>query len=93
MTYHAIYHEDKAVIRKQDDGINDLEWHYGCRIIRMTYNREFNAAGYIKSIGYEVLNRDEWNEYMNTLDDDLVPNNNFVYPTVHDKWDTQREIY
>lgn len=95
MLYHAIYHNDKAVIRLENDGINDTEWEHGCRIIRISYNQLSFAQGYIKDTGYEVLTRDEWSSYIDSLDDPSnVPNNSFVSTRpIKDKWDLDREIY
>ena len=89
MEYHAVYRDDKAIIRQANDGINEIEWEHGCRIIQVSYKQLTDATNYVKRLGYEMLNSNEWNEYISELDDPSnVPNNNYInaYPVL-DKWD------
>ena len=95
MLHHtAITHQHTAVIRAATDGVTDLEWEHGCRSIQLSYKQELIAYQYVKSLGYDVLTKEEWSEYMNSLDPDIVTSNKFVSTRViKDKWDGARDIY
>ena len=95
MIHHtAITHNHTAVIRSAADGITDLEWEHGCRSIQLSYKQELIAYQYVKSLGYKVLTKQEWSEYMNSLDPDIVTSNKFVSTRViKDKWDGARDVY
>ena len=95
MIHHiAITHEHSAVIRTGDCGITDLEWEHGCRSIQLSYKQESIAYQYVKALGYDVLTKQEWYEYINDLNPDIVPSNNFVSTRViKDKWDGARSVY
>ena len=90
----AITHKHNAVIRAATDGVTDLEWEHGCRSIQLSYKQELIAYQYVKSLGYDVLTKEEWSEYMNSLDPDIVTSNKFVSTRViKDKWDGARDVY
>jgi len=95
MIHHrAITHQQFAVIRDAVDGITDLEWEHGCRSIQLSYKQESIAYQYVKALGYDVLTKQEWSEYISDLDPDIVPSNNFVSTRViKDKWDGARSVY
>jgi len=96
MIHHiAITHKNKAIVRLGDQGINDFEWEFGCRAIQLSYKRELDAHAYVKHLGYEILDKQQWNEYLADLDaSDNVPNNIFVNSKpILDKWDTARNVY
>jgi len=92
--YHAVYLNGDAVVRTADNGISELEWKYGCRILPLELTREQPILHYLRSNGYNVLNRDEWKQFIDDFDDDYVPSNRFI-STIHvpDKWDWKPEIY
>ena len=89
MIHHtAITHNHTAVIRSATDGITDLEWEHGCRSIQLSYKQESIAYQYVKSLGYDVLTKQEWSEYINDLNPDIVTSNKFVSTRViRDRWD------
>lgn len=86
-----------AVVRPADNGINDYEWQHGCRI----YNQDsFKSMELLKRTvvvtgEYHLLNMDDWNDLISSLDEPAnVPNNNFISTVVkEDKWDVRRPIY
>jgi len=94
MEHHAIYRESYAVVRRADNGISNLEWHHGCRVIQINYKQELMAQEYVRRLGYELLDNDAWNEYISSLDEPIVPSNNFISTKVsYDKWEQIPIIY
>jgi hypothetical protein len=94
MEYHAIYLEGDAIVRTADDGINNTEWHHGCRVLPLDITGELSITTYLKANGYAVLSRDEWNQMILDLDEDIVPSNRFISSIyIPDKWDRIQEIY
>jgi hypothetical protein len=95
MEYLAIHLNNKAVVRRADYGITDIEWKHGCRSIQINYRQKLMSEGYVKHLGYEVLSDDAWREFISSFDDLVdVPNNNFISTrVVYDKWDTKPTIY
>ena len=93
MDWHAIVLNNMAVIRTADHGISDLEWEIGARIIRCERNVHSRPELYelLVNIDKEVLNDDEWSEYMfnpEHISTDQYINNKPIL----DKWDAVRVI-
>jgi hypothetical protein len=94
MEYHQIYHDRYSVIRPSTHGINDIEWHHGCRI-KHTGLTDFQRRTLIHFNSLEVLDSQQWAIYIDSLTDPgIVPSNNFVNTRViRDKWDSDRPVY
>ena len=95
MIHHiAIHHNYIAIVRSADNGITDIEWEHGCRSIQLSYKRELDAQKYVQHLGYKLLNSQEWSEYINNLDEGIVPSNKFINTRyIKDKWDGARDVY
>ena len=100
MLYHAVIIKNKtlddqfAVVRPATDGITDTEWYHGCRLFDEPIKSEMKLRRIVE-MSYCLVNLDEWNNILSSLDDPGVINNNsFISTNVKpDKWDPQREIY
>ena len=95
MEYHAVYLDKTVVVRSADQGITAFEWKHGCRIIPSDGLRQYAFRDQLKTLGYKVMEPNDWNEMMKSKRDPLdVPNNNFVSTkVVYDKWDSKPTIY
>ena len=94
MEHHAIHLDNFAVVRRADYGISNLEWHYGCRVIQINYKQTSMAEEYVRRLGYILLDQDAWSEYISSLDEPIVPSNNFISTKVsYDKWEQIPFIY
>ena len=82
-----------ATIRPADHGITAIEWERGVRILKHDCPSTVELETYLKDNCYELLDTDSWSSFVNSLDEDNVPNNNFIYPRKADKWDTRPEVY
>jgi hypothetical protein len=85
------FHFGFAHIRPADQGVTDVEFNKGVRVIEYDYPSRVLLVGYLEGNWYEVLNNDEWNILIKGDDTDSV--DCFKYPTKADKWDAQRPIY
>ena len=95
MEYHCVHLNKTAVVRSADQGTTAFEWKHGCRIIQSNGMRQFAFKDHLKTLGYNVLEVDDWNHMMKSTQDPMnVPNNNFISTRViRDKWDSRPEIY
>lgn len=94
MEYHALILKHDAIVKPAMDGINDTEWEHGVRIYSSTITSRHNLIRTLEVQGFDVLDADNWNKLISSLDDpSIVPNNNFLYPHRTDKWDKKPEIY
>jgi hypothetical protein len=97
MIYHAIISmKDRcAVIRPSNHGVNDIEWHHGCRTYKTEEAYDDLEMDLKRKKMYDVLTEDQWRDYIVSLDDPtLVPSNKFINAKVpYDKWDSKYEIY
>ena len=95
MEYHGVYLDKTVVVRSADQGTSAFEWKHGCRIIPSNGMRQFAFRDHLKTLGYQVIEVDDWNYMMKSKRDPMdVPNNNFISTrVVRDKWDSKTEIY
>ena len=93
--YHIIYLNDKAILKPANHGINDIEWEHGCRSILISEKNSYSAQRYAECLGFELLDKEDWNEFINSRDDPSVTSNDhYINSRVRpDKWDSKREIY
>lgn len=94
MEYHALILKHDAVIKPSTDGINDTEWEHGVRIYHTDITSRHNLILALETQGFDVLDADNWNHLISSLDDPTnVPNNNSTYPRKWDKWEPMPAIY
>lgn len=97
MPYHAVISmKDRcAHIRSSNHGVTDIEWLHGCRTYGTEEIRSELEMDLKRKKMYDVLDDNQWKDYIISLDDPSnVPNNNFINSRfVPDKWDTRPEIY
>lgn len=93
--FHLIYLNDNAVLRSANHGVSSIEWEHNCRPLLLTEPTLYSATKYAKHLGFNLLESNEWNEFISSLDEPSnVFSNNFVNSRPRfDKWDTNREIY
>jgi hypothetical protein len=93
--FHIIYLDNNAVIRPANHGSSAIEWEHGCRTVLLAEPTLYSATKYAKHLGFNLLESNEWNEFISSLDDPSnVPSNSFINSRPRpDKWDNSREIY
>jgi len=94
--YHVVHLDGNATVRSADNGITDIEWKYGCRILSLELTREQPILHYLRSNGYKVLDKNEWYEFVTSNGDGIqdIPPNIFINSKyIPDKWDAKIEIY
>jgi hypothetical protein len=93
--FHIIYLNDNAVLRPANHGVNDTEWEHGCRTILISEKTLYSAQLYAECLGFEILNKEEWSEFISSRDDPSVTSNDrYINSRPRpDKWDNSREIY
>ena len=94
MEWHAITLQKMATIRTADNGIANNEWQHGARIVR--YEKNLNSkpelVEYLNSLKFEILNREEWKEYL--FNPNNIQNDTYISTKkVWDKWDRETPIY
>jgi hypothetical protein len=78
--FHAVHLFDKAIVRRANEGCNEQEWEYGCRPMLLGTNSFEYAKKYIQGCGFDVLDMDEWSEFLNSIssDPEIVCDNSYV---------------
>lgn len=95
MKYHLVFKDTNAIFRPANHGITDTEWEHGCRTLWLDGQTEYSARGFAEISGYELLSKEEWSEFISSLDDPSVTSNDHYINSRPrpDKWDNSREIY
>ena len=93
--FHIIFLDNNATLRPANHGITDTEWEHGCRTVLIAEKTPYSAQRYAECLGFELLNKEEWNGFISSRDDPSVTSNDhYINSRVRpDKWDSKREIY
>jgi hypothetical protein len=97
-TYYAFFEPGLifATVRHGNDGgVSEMEWEHGIRCYYTTETNELVLMGQLLDDGFELLNKEAWDNFISSLDEPSnVPSNKFVSTHyVRDKWDGQSTIY
>jgi hypothetical protein len=97
-TYYAFFDPGLifATVRDGNNGgVTDIEFEHGIRCYYTTKTNELVLKAQLLDDGFELLNKEAWDNFISSLDEPSnVSSNKFVSTRyVRDKWDGQRTIY
>jgi len=81
MLYHAIINvtNNTGTVRPMTEGVIDFEFEHGCRILTTDLTGEYLLGRKLVYLGYECLDKDNWNDFLGSLDDPSgLDNDRFV---------------
>lgn len=97
-TYYAFFEPGLtfATVRHGNDGgVTDMEFEHGIRCYCTKETNERKLEGQLLDDGFELLNKEDWNNFIGSLDDPGVTSNDHYINSrpKPDKWNNSREIY